>query len=416
VLAARIIDRFLTTGHLTLIDANGRAYDYARSPGPSVTVRLHDPSLHWKLAVYPSLYVGEAYTDGTLTIEKGTLRDFLRILLLSEMKLGERSWVRVLNRIKRWFYRREVVNRVGRARQNVKHHYDLSAELYRLFLDEDRQYSCAYYKSPDDTIDRAQLQKKQHIAAKLLLGPGQHVLDIGCGWGGLAIYLARTFGVRVTGLTLSEEQFEIAKRRVKAADLGNLVTIKLLDYRQETGTYDRIVSVGMFEHVGEPQFDEYFDHLDRLMKTDGVALVHTIGRSTQPYPINVWIRRYIFPGAYLPSLSQLVPIFEARGIWLNDFENLRLHYARTLKAWDENVQANRERIAAIYDDRFCRMWEFYLQSCEMGFRHSGLTVFQLLLSKRIDAVPLTRDYMYDAEERLGRITANDAEAARIPAE
>lgn len=416
MLATRIIDRIASVGHLAIIDANGVRHEFVRSQGPRVTIKLHDKKLHRKLAYQPSLAVGEAYVDGTLTIEEGTLRDFLYIALKSDMTFAQKPVGRLLIPLKNRFYRREIINRIGRAERNVKHHYDLSAELYALFLDPDRQYSCGYFRQPDDDLTVAQLQKKQHLAAKMNIEPGQRVLDIGCGWGGLAIYLAKTFGVHVTGLTLSDEQFSIAKKRVRAEGLSKLVEFKKLDYREERGTFDRIVSVGMFEHVGQPHFDEFFNHLRRLMSDDGIAVVHTIGRQTPPCQINTWMRRYIFPGSYLPALSQLTPIFEQQDIWLNDFENLRLHYAETLKAWDENFQRNRRRIQEIYDERFCRMWEFYLQSCELAFRHSGLTVFQLQLSKDISAVPLIRDYMVETEAQLRSEDEHDREGMRIPAE
>ncbi len=416
MLAARLIDRIIEFGHLVVIDARGVRHDFKRTDKPKVVVKLHDTSLHWKIALYPTMVVGDAYTNGSLTIEEGTLRDLL-VIALKSMAAAERSpFNRRLNALKNWFYRREVVNKIGRAEVNVKHHYDLSAELYSLFLDPDRQYSCAYFRTPDDDLALAQLQKKQHLAAKLDLKPGQKVLDIGCGWGGLALYLAKTFGVRVTGLTLSQEQYDIAVRRSRAEGLTKLVEFKLLDYRQERGVYDRIVSVGMFEHVGEPHFREFFKQLSKLLQDDGFAVIHTIGKQCLPSPISVWIRRYIFPGAYLPTLSQLAPIFEDEDLWLTDFENLRLHYAETLKAWDVNFQNNRERVAEIYDEEFCRMWEFYLQSCEMGFRHSGLTVFQLQLAKQIDVVPMTREYMFEMEQELRDDVRSISEPTKIPAE
>jgi cyclopropane-fatty-acyl-phospholipid synthase len=302
-----------------------------------------------------------------------------------------------------------VFNRAARSRDNVKHHYDLSGELFSLFLDADRQYSCAYYRDEDDDLDAAQLHKKQHIAAKLDIRPHQHILDIGSGWGGLAIYLAEHYPVRVTGLTLSDEQFAYATERARAAGLADRVTFKLADYRLETGSYDRVVSIGMFEHVGKPHFSAFFRQLSSLLAPDGVALVHTIAFQTPPSPINPWLRRHIFPGAYLPSLSQLAPVIERQRLWLTDTENLRLHYALTLAAWHERFEANRARIAALYDERFCRMWDFYLQSCEAGFRWGWLSVLQMQFTKRIDALPLTRDYMAREEARL---MDEDALAAR----
>jgi cyclopropane-fatty-acyl-phospholipid synthase len=286
---------------------------------------------------------------------------------------------------------------VSAARANVAHHYDLSDTLYDLFLDADRQYSCAYYMSFDDTLERAQEQKKRHLAAKLLLRSGHRVLDIGSGWGGLALYIAQAADVDVTGVTLSTEQHGYSNQRVDKAGLTDRVRFELKDYRHENGRYDRIVSVGMFEHVGVGHFREYFDKIRDLLTDDGVALIHTIGAADGPGAAHAWIRKYIFPGGYSPALSEVVPIIERAGLHITDIEVLRLHYAETLKAWRQRFMANRDRVSAIYDERFCRMWEFYLAGCEAGFRHSGLVVFQIQVSKRIDTVPLTRDYILEWE-------------------
>ena len=416
MLAAWIIGRVITVGHLTMVGADGRAHELKATDSPRVKIRLHDKSLHWKIGLYPSLCIGEAFTEGTLTFEQGTLRDLLEMLLIGQAALEQSRISRFQDRVKHLFYRRRTVNRLGKARKNVKHHYDLSGELYDQFLDPDRQYSCAYFNTPSDSLDLAQLQKKQHLAAKMVLKPGHKVLDIGCGWGGMAVYLAKTFDVHVTGLTLSDEQLAVARERARAEGLSDRVEFKLLDYRLEPGSYDRIVSVGMFEHVGEPHHGEFFTHLKRLLKDDGIAVLHTIGKQTTPSPINAWVRHYIFPGAYLPTMSQLTPILEDQGMWLNDFENLRLHYAETLKAWDVNFQRNRARVAEIYDERFCRMWEFYLQSCEMGFRYAGLSVFQLQITKSIDTAPLTRDHMFDTERQLRERDGARPQPKRVPAE
>lgn len=414
MLASLLFKRVVSHGTLTMIDAKGRSHRFGDGSKPHSTVRLTDPSLHWKLLIHPSLHIGEAYTNGTLIVEEGTLKDFFEILLVSQMRMEGNASSEFVRHAKSLIYRRDVINRIGRARKNVQHHYDLSAKLYDQFLDSDRQYSCAYFRDGTEDIERAQLAKKQHIAAKLLLEPGMHVLDIGCGWGGLALYLARNFDVKVTGITLSDEQLALARLRADKAGLADRAEFKLLDYRQEEGAFDRIVSVGMFEHVGLPHYQEYFRHVQRLLKQDGVALIHTIGRQTMPTPINEWVRRYIFPGAYLPSLSQLAPVYEHFDLWLTDFENLRLHYAKTLNAWNERFQENRREVADIYDEKFCRMWEFYLQSCEQGFRYSGITVFQMQLAKSIDAVPLTRDYIYETEREL--IAADAPEQPRLAGE
>jgi cyclopropane-fatty-acyl-phospholipid synthase len=400
MLAAYFFKHVITHGTLRIEDAKGETHVFAGGGGPNVAVKLKDPSLHWKLLTHPSLHIGMAYMDGTLEVTAGTLKELLEIILVSAQRLEGGFWAETVRRSKSIFYAPATINRLGRAERNVKHHYDLSAELYDQFLDRDRQYSCAYFRDPDDDLETAQLYKKQHLAAKLDIKPGQNVLDIGCGWGGLALFLAEHFDVTVTGVTLSDEQLTLARARAREAGLDKQVTFKLLDYREEPGRYDRIVSVGMFEHVGLAHFGEFFRHVQRLLKDDGIALIHTIGKQCRPGPINEWTRRYIFPGSYLPTLSQLAPIFEKLDLWLTDFESLRLHYAETLKLWNDRFQSNRDKVRDLYDDRFCRMWELYLQSCEAGFRFSGLTVFQLQISKQIDSVPLTRDYMFDAERDL----------------
>ncbi|MGH6913140.1 MAG: class I SAM-dependent methyltransferase, partial [Geminicoccales bacterium] len=284
-------------------------------------------------------------------------------------------------------------NPVRRAKANVAHHYDLSGRLYELFLDADRQYSCGYFTHRHDDLERAQLDKKRHLAAKLLLEPGQRVLDIGSGWGGLALHLAETANVEVVGLTLSEEQHKISQARAEAAGLGGKVTFKLRDYREEDGRYDRIVSVGMFEHVGPGHYDEFFEKVRSLMTADGVCLLHSIGRKDPPGLTAVWITKYLFPGGYTPALSETIAAVERTGMWITDVEVLRLHYAETLKEWNRRFQENRDKVEALYDARFCRMWEFYLQSCEVAFRRMSWMVFQMQIAKALETVPLTRDYI-----------------------
>jgi cyclopropane-fatty-acyl-phospholipid synthase len=327
------------------------------------------------------------------------------------MGLEPASWpIRLNDLMHRAFRRWQQYNPIPRAHRNVAHHYDLSGTLYDLFLDADRQYSCAYFPTPGIPIEAAQANKKRHIASKLLLKPGQKVLDIGSGWGGLALYLARECDVEVTGLTLSSEQLKVAQHRAAAAGLAERVRFELCDYRVHQGSYDRIVSVGMFEHVGVPHYRDFFATVKRLLTPDGVALLHSIGRMDGPYVTNPWMRKYIFPGGYSPALSEVVPVVEQAKVWITDIEILRLHYAETLKAWRQRFNANRERIRALYDERFCRMWEFYLAASEVAFRQQGHIVFQMQLSKSIDAVPLTRDYMFDWE-RSHRVPAADERAA-----
>ncbi len=398
MLLARLLRRMITRGCLTVVDATGRRYSFGR-PGsePSATIRLHDRALHGKLFIQPYLYLGEAYMDGTLTIEDGSLRDFM-------MLCGQNLETYEPNRIERigrriGYLLRPVMqhNPIGRAKRNAAHHYDLSGQLYDLFLDRDRQYSCAYFENPNYSLDQAQDAKKRHIAAKLLLDPGQKVLDIGSGWGGLAIYLARAADVDVTGVTLSEEQYKVSTKRAEEAGLADRVRFLLKDYREVEGRFDRIVSVGMFEHVGVGYYGEFFAKMRELLSDDGIALLHSIGRSDGPGSTNPWIRKYIFPGGYVPALSEVMPAVERNRLFATDIEILRLHYAETLEEWLRRFRANRDKVAALYDERFCRMWEFYLASCEMSFRHWDQMVFQIQLAKRVDTVPLTRDYIHEWE-------------------
>jgi cyclopropane-fatty-acyl-phospholipid synthase len=391
-----LLRRIVRKGRLTVISPDGRAYVVGEGT-PSVTIRITDPATVRRLLLNPDLVLGEAYMDGALQVEGGTIYDLLD-LCLANLGWGYGHWVQRAQELGRRLVRRLAQhNPVAAARANVAHHYDLSDTLYELLLDADRQYSCAYYRSPGDTLEQAQEQKKRHIAAKLLLSPGQRVLDIGSGWGGLALHLAQTAKVDVTGVTLSTEQHRFANRRADDAGLQDRARFLLKDYRHENGHYDRLVSVGMFEHVGVGHYCEYFAKVRDLLTEDGVALIHTIGRADGPGAANAWINKYIFPGGYTPALSEIVPAVERAGLYITDIEVLRLHYAKTLKGWRQRFMAERDQVGAVYDERFCRMWEFYLASCEAAFRHSGLVVFQIQISKRIDAVPLTRDYIAEWE-------------------
>jgi cyclopropane-fatty-acyl-phospholipid synthase len=363
-------------------------------PHLDVTISVRYRRIAWKMALYPNLYLGEAYMDGALTIERGRLRDFLELCFLNFRGTVPGGRPRRLAGLgRRTFQALQQRNSRRAARRNVAHHYDLSDELYSRFLDADRQYSCAYFQDPEATLEAAQLAKKEHILAKLLLRPGQRVLDIGCGWGGLALTLARHGASRVTGVTLSQEQLSVARRRAAAVELDHRVGFERLDYRDVTGPFERIVSVGMFEHVGTPHYQAFFDTLARLLTEDGVALLHSIGRMDVPCTANAWIRKYIFPGGYCPALSEVLPAIERAGLWVTDVEILRLHYAETLRHWQMRFEQHRSTVAKHYDDRFCRMWEFYLTACEMGFRYDRLMVFQIQVAKRVDTVPVTRDYM-----------------------
>ena len=397
MLLASVLARAIRIGRLDVVDAAGRRHVFDGAPGPSATIRLHDPALHWKLLVRPRLLVPQAYMDGALTIEEGTLYDFIDILVSNDAALPAAPIMRLSNWAGRLIRRFHQYNPIPRARRNVAHHYDLSDQLYELFLDRDRQYSCAYFRTGDDDLDTAQLNKKRHIAAKLLLQPGHRVLDIGCGWGGLALHLATECGAEVTGITLSEEQHKVATRRAAAAGLADRVRFHLRDYREEAGQYDRIVSVGMFEHVGVNQYPAFFAKLAELLAPDGVALLHSIGRMDGPGTTNPWLRKYIFPGGYSPALSEVVPVVERTRLWITDIEILRLHYAETLRAWRSRFAQTRDRVRGLYDERFCRMWEMYLVGAELAFRRDGHLNFQMQLAKRVDAVPLTRDYLGEWE-------------------
>jgi cyclopropane-fatty-acyl-phospholipid synthase len=398
MLLAYVLRRLIKAGRLTLIDARGRVHRFGM-PGakPAATMRLHDPALHRRLVFAADLALGEAWMDGTLSVEDGTLHDLLTVLSLNLDTAPLMPWEALSEKFAPVLRRVQQYNPLPRARANVAHHYDLSDRLYELFLDADRQYSCAYFMRADDTLEQAQANKKRHIAAKLRIEPGMRVLDIGSGWGGLAIYLASTCGVDVTGLTLSTEQHGKATARAREAGVQDRVRFHLRDYREETGEYDRIVSVGMFEHVGVNHFAAFFAKLKQLLTPAGVALLHAIGRMDGPGTTNAWARKYIFPGGYAPALSEVLPVIERTGLWATDIEILRLHYAETLRHWHERFQAHRGEIAGIYDERFCRMWEFYLQGAEMDFRYLRTMVFQIQLTRSIDAVPITRDYMVEWE-------------------
>jgi len=391
--------RIIRNGTLTLRLPDGRALSFGRGD-PAVAATIQDWKTVRRLALNPDLALGEAYMDGTLIVTQGDIYDFLA-LCLANIGLGRDHWLRRMQQRLRWVGRRfTMYNPVGRAQRNVAHHYDLSDDMYDLFLDAERQYSCALYETPQDSLEDAQARKMRHIAAKLRLEEGVKVLDIGSGWGGLALALAKAAGADVTGLTLSVEQQRYAQARAAREGLSNAVRFQLKDYRLESGRYDRIVSVGMFEHVGAGHYGEYFANLADLLADDGVALIHMIGSVGEPAAPHPWIRKYIFPGGYIPSLSEIAPEMEKSGLILTDLEVLRLHYAETLKAWRERFIANRDKVVEIYDERFCRMWEFYLAACEAGFRHSGLVVFQFQLTKKMTTLPMTRDYIATDETRL----------------
>jgi cyclopropane-fatty-acyl-phospholipid synthase len=402
----RMLDRmlrgFLTEGALEMIYPNGEARRYGEADAEPITIRLTDPALPRRLATNAELALGEAYTDGTLTIDGDDLDGFLT-LVTRNAKHGRDLWWRRLDQAVRYARRKiDQNNPAFRARQNVAHHYDLSGELYDLFLDADRQYSCAYFTDPSMTLEEAQAAKKHHIAGKLLLEPGMEVFEIGCGWGGMALTLARDYGARVLGVTLSEEQHKVATERVRKAGLSDRVRFELMDYRAVKGRFDRIVSVGMFEHVGVPHYREYFDTVRDRLTEDGVALIHTIGRAAPPGTTSPWIAKYIFPGGYVPALSEMTRAVEDADLYPCDVEVWRLHYAETLQHWYARFTENEAKARALYDERFCRMWRYYLKASELTFRHNRQCVFQVQLARSQAAVPLTRDYLYprDRQEHL----------------
>lgn len=402
----RMLKSILRDGTLHVVMPSGENHRYGNQSGHPVTVRLHDASTVRHLAINPELALGEAYMNGSLTIDGDDLQEFLGLIIHNvQHDAGNRVWwQKPLQKSRsslRWLAQN---NFVERARGNVAHHYDLSGRLYDLFLDDDRQYSCGYFKDPTETLDQAQKHKKEHIARKLMIEPGMSVLDIGCGWGGLALTLAKDCGARVVGVTLSEEQHAYATKRAELEGLLNQVDFRLCDYRHVEGSFDRIVSVGMFEHVGLRHFDEYFRTIRNRLSPNGIALVHTIGWAAPATGTNPWIAKHIFPGGYIPTVSEAMSAVEKARLWATDIECWRLHYAYTLRHWYDRFQENEDQVAAMYDDRFVRMWRFYLAACEQTFRNGPQAVFQFQLSRNVDAVPLTRDYLYD-QSRLGSAPA-----------
>ena len=405
----RVFDKFVThlirEGDLRVTFADGTVRRYGDGSGNPVALTLHDPALPRKILLSPDMAVGEGYMDGRLTIEDEDLYGFLTLAVRNVAAQGD-PWFRRPLAWGRYALRYlQQFNPMGRARANVAHHYDLSGELYDLFLDSDRQYSCAYFRDPEMTLEEAQEAKKHLIAKKLLIEPGMKVLDIGCGWGGMGLTLARDHGADVTGITLSREQHAVANRRAAEAGLAERCRFELKDYREVTGRFDRIVSVGMFEHVGVPFYETYFRTVRELLTEDGVALIHTIGRSDPPGTTSPWILKYIFPGGYVPALSETMRTIEMQDLVADDIEVWRLHYAETLRHWHDRFMANRDRARALFDDRFCRMWRYYLVGSELTFRYNRQVVFQLQLSRQQEAVPLTRDYLYCDEKHGSRARA-----------
>ncbi|MDF3604838.1 cyclopropane-fatty-acyl-phospholipid synthase [Paracoccus sp. DMF-8] len=408
VILRAYLDRLVRRGNLTLIDAAGRSWTHGDGTGRPVTLRFNSAAAERAVAMDPALKLGECYMDGDIDLLQGDIYD---LIMLAHENAGTRPaaapWMVVLEKLREAGRRLQQMNTHARSRGNVRRHYDLSADLYRLFLDPDAQYSCGYFTDPDLDLADAQLLKRRHIAAKLLLSQGHEVLDIGCGWGGMGLYLAQVAGARVRGVTLSDEQLAVAQRRAATGGLGDRVSFELRDYRDIGRQFDRIVSVGMFEHVGVNHFDTYFRKAAQVLRPGGVMLLHSIGRSDPPGATNPFIHKYIFPGGYIPALSEVMRAIEKSGLIVADIEILRVHYAETLRAWRARFMVQRDRALAIYDEAFCRMWEFYLAGSEASFRLGDMVVFQIQMAHRNDAVPITRDYLATEETRLQRLEAEN---------
>ena len=392
---ARFLTKLFKEGGFVLIDANSKKFVIGnpRKENP-LTLKLLDKSLHYKLLFYPDLYFGEAYSDGSLTIENGTLTEFLDMALQNIGRKETSFFSELLSKIRGSYRYLTNFNFIKKSKMNIARHYDISGDLYDLFLDSKRQYSCAYFKNENDSLETAQNNKIDHIIKKLYLKPNQTVLDIGSGWGSLAIEIAKKTQCQVLGITLSESQFEYSKKKAKQMNMGNQVEFRLCDYREVKEKFDRIVSVGMFEHVGRKFYRTFFNKIQAILKDDGIALLHTIGSVNPPRQPQPWITRYIFPGGYTPSLSQVTIPIEKSGLILTDLEILRMHYSHTLRHWKERFIKNKDKAIKMFDEKFFRMWEFYLTSCETAFRWGDQVVFQLQLTKELHTPPSTRDYIY----------------------
>ncbi len=393
-----VLRSLVRSGHLCVRDWKGEVRAFGDGTGNPVAIRFQDQNIERALLLDPQLALGEGYMDGRIQMEAGSIYDLLSLLVRNLNQNSLPGWMQLADKFRYLTRLPRQWNGRRRAKRNVSHHYDLPSALYELFLDRDRQYSCAYFPKGTETLDEAQLAKKRLITRKLCLSPGLRVLDIGCGWGGLSLHLAREAGAKVLGITLSEEQRRYASERASAEGAKD-VSFRLADYRSITDAFDRIVSVGMFEHVGLPNYKTFFRKVNACLKEDGVALLHTIGRLTGPGSTNPFIAKYIFPGGYVPALSEVLPAIESSGLLVTDIEVLRIHYAETLAAWRRNFESAWDKAAAMLSERFCRMWQFYLAGCEAGFRYQDIAVFQIQLAKRIDAVPLTRDYLLESEAK-----------------
>ena len=413
-LLRRLLTKFVRRGTMLFTTADGETFTCGDGTGEPVHARFLAAEAERRVLLNPELALGEIYMEGQFVIEKGTIADALAILMDQSDSLPR--WAKPRWRMRYLLRRLRQFNGRGRSRNNIAHHYDLDGRLYSLFLDADKQYSCAYFETPDTNLDDAQLAKKRHLAAKLLIRRGHRVLDIGSGWGGLGLYLAEMTGANVTGITLSTEQLQASNARAAEKNLTNSAKFLLQDYRDIEGPFDRIVSVGMFEHVGVDFYDSFFKRCAELLTDNGIMMLHSIGRSTGPDVTSPWITKYIFPGGYVPALSEVFPSIERAGLLVCDTEILRLHYAETLKAWRERFMARREEAVQLYDERFARMWEFYLAASEMAFRKQNMMNFQVQLTKRQGVVPITRDYVVREEARLRHLERGSRPRLRIAGE
>jgi cyclopropane-fatty-acyl-phospholipid synthase len=392
---ASFLNKLIKDDGFILIDANSIKYIIGNPKKEKpIILRLLDKKLHYKLLFYPDLSFGEAYADGTLKIENGSLTDFLEITSKNIGRNKINIFAQLLNSLRGTYRYLTNFNFVKKSKTNVTHHYDISDELYDLFLDSKRQYSCAYFKNETDSLETAQNNKIEHIIKKLNLQPNQKILDIGSGWGSLAIEIAKKSQCEVTGITLSENQYNYSVNKAKELNLENQVSFKLIDYRELNEKFDKIVSVGMFEHVGRKFYKTFFNQIDKLLNDDGLALIHTIGSFNQPRNPQPWVTKYIFPGGYTPSMSEVIGPIEKSGLIVSDVEVLRMHYSHTLRNWKERFLKNKSKVLAMFDENFFRMWEFYLTSCEMAFKWGDQVVFQFQLTKDLKSVPTTRDYIY----------------------
>jgi cyclopropane-fatty-acyl-phospholipid synthase len=392
---ARYLNKLFKEDGFILVDADSNRYIIGSPINQNpIELKLLNKKLHYKLMLRPDLYFGEAYSDGEIEIKNGTLTDFLDIALMN-IGRGELNFIsKMINKLSGSYRYLTNFNFIKKSKMNVAHHYDLSDDLYDLFLDPKKQYSCAYFKSENDSLETAQNNKIQHIIKKLNIKPNQKILDIGCGWGSLAIDIAKSTQCEVTGITLSENQFDYCVKKAKELNLENQVTFKLIDYRELNEKFDRIVSVGMFEHVGRKFYKKFFKQIENLLTKDGVSLIHTIGSVNPPRDPHPWITKYIFPGGYTPSLSEVTTPIEKAGLIVTDVEVLRMHYSHTLRHWKENCQKNRDKIVQMFDEKFFRIWEFYLTGCEIAFKWGDQVVYQFQLTKNYSSTPNTRDYIY----------------------